>query len=255
MKPTLAEIGIDAALAHRARQYAKIPDARFETVLADRREKLERDGDPVTGTLLRGSTKREARDAKEAALAERIRGGADLLRQAQAYGVVLADPPWRFEPYNRASGLDRAADNHYPTSATGDLCDLHVPAAADAVLFLWATVPMLPDALQVLAAWGFAYRSHLIWLKDRIGTGYWSRNKHELLLIGTRGAIPAPAMGTQTASVIDAPLGAHSAKPAVFHEIIEGYFPNLPKLELFARRPRAGWDAWGAEADFAEAAE
>jgi N6-adenosine-specific RNA methylase IME4 len=68
-----------------------------------------------------------------------------------------------------------------------------------------------------------------------MGTGYWNRNKHELLLIGTRGHIPCPALGTQTVSLIEALVGRHSEKPAVFHEIIERYFPTLPKIELHAR--------------------
>ena len=110
------------------------------------------------------------------------------------------------------------------------------------------------QALELMAHRGFKYVSHYIWNKNKPGTGYWNRNKHELLLIGTRGRIPAPAMGTQWNSVIDAPVGRHSAKPEIFLEMIEGYYPNLPKIELNRRGPaRAGWDAWGNEA--VEAAE
>jgi N6-adenosine-specific RNA methylase IME4 len=172
------------------------------------------------------------------------------------YGVILADPEWSFEPYSRETGMDRAADNHYPTSATDQICERDVGsiAADDAVLFLWATVPMLPDALRVMEAWGFKYKSHAVWAKDRIGTGYWFRNQHELLLVGTRGKIPAPAMGTQWPSLIDAPVGRHSEKPIKSYELIEHYFPTLPKIELNARNRRDGWDAWGNEAG-AEAAE
>jgi N6-adenosine-specific RNA methylase IME4 len=147
--------------------------------------------------------------------------------------------------------MDRAADNHYPTMTLDDLLVLPVPAASDAVLFLWATVPMLPEALDVMAAWGFAYKSHYVWVKDRIGTGYWTRNQHELLLIGTRGDIPAPAPGEQYASVVSAAVGEHSAKPAMFAEMIEEMFPNLPAVELFARGPRLGWTVWGNEAEVA----
>jgi len=147
--------------------------------------------------------------------------------------------------------MDRAADNHYPTSATEVIAARDVPsvAARDCVLFLWATAPMLPHALAVMGAWGFDYKSHYVWAKDKIGTGYWAREKHELLLIGTRGAVPAPAPGTQAASVIEAPRSAHSEKPECFLEMIEGYFPTVPKIELNRRGPaRPGWDAWGNEA-------
>lgn len=111
---------------------------------------------------------------------------------------------------------------------------------------------MLPDALRVMEAWGFTYKSHLIWRKPHVGTGYWFRSGHELLLVGTRGKIPAPAMGTQFDSVINAPTGQHSEKPDRFYGIIEAYFPNLPKIELNARRRREGWDSWGNEIEALE---
>ena len=96
---------------------------------------------------------------------------------------------------------------------------------------------------------GFAYVSGAVWVKDRIGTGYWFRNRHELLLVGTRGNVPAPAMGTQWDSVIAAAAGDHSAKPDAVLKMIEAYFPSVPKIELNCRGvPRPGWDAWGNEA-------
>jgi N6-adenosine-specific RNA methylase IME4 len=139
-------------------------------------------------------------------------------------------------------------------------------AAPDCVLFLWATAPMLPQALEVMAAWGFTYKSHIVWRKAEpvsladpvkgvvsaaklvLGTGYWFRNGHELLLVGTRGEVPAPAMGDQWGSIVDAAPLKHSQKPDWAIELIETYFPNLPKIELNARTARAGWDAWGLEA-------
>jgi N6-adenosine-specific RNA methylase IME4 len=129
-----------------------------------------------------------------------------------------------------------------------DIKALKIPAADDAVLFLWATVPMLPQALQVTLEWGFTYRSNIVWVKDRTGTAYWTRNRHEHLLIGTRGEILAPAPGEQYPSVIEAPVGRHSEKPAVFCELIETMFPSLKKLEMFAREAPDGWDVWGLEA-------
>lgn len=189
--------------------------------------------------------KRERRDERERDLAEKQQALPD-----KRYGVILADPEWRFEPYSRDSGMDRAADNHYPTSLTEVIASRPVAqiAAGDCALFLWATAPMLPDALRVMEAWGFTYRSQVIWGKDRLGTGYWFRNKHELLLLGVRGNVPAPAQGLQWDSLIQAAVSAHSAKPDRFYELIEAYFPNLPKIELNARRVRPGWDAWGLEA-------
>lgn len=254
---TAEDLGLTRKQVHEARQIRDAEEAQpgivkrtLDRAIADRRE-------PTRAELMReikaeqaekAAAKREARDQKERALAARIREGVKALEGAKEYGVILADPPWRFEPYSRETGMDRAADNHYPTSGTDEICALRAPAAADAVLFLWATAPMLPDALRVMEAWGFAYKSHVVWAKDRIGTGYWARNKHELLLIGTRGNIPAPSPGTQPASLIEAAVSRHSAKPEVFHEMIEGLFPTIPRIEMFARSARPGWDVWGAEA-------
>ncbi len=201
---------------------------------------------PIEARAARTAAKKAQRSRREAELGARQRALPD-----KRYGVILADPPWRFEPWSRETGMDRSADNHYPTSPLGAIIALGVAsiAAPDSVLFLWATVPMLPQALRVLVAWGFSYKSSFVWVKDRAGTGYWSRNRHEILLIGARGDVPAPAMGTQWPSVIEAPVARHSEKPAAVYELIESYFPTLPKIELHARgRFRVGWDVWGNEA-------
>jgi N6-adenosine-specific RNA methylase IME4 len=122
-------------------------------------------------------------------------------------------------------------------------------AADDCVLFLWATAPMLHQALAVMTAWGFDYRTHAIWIKDRIGAGFWFRFRHELLLLGVRRAVPCPAQGEHWESVIEAPRSAHSEKPDAALEMIEAYVPNLPKIELNRRgEPRPGWRAWGNDA-------
>jgi N6-adenosine-specific RNA methylase IME4 len=199
---------------------------------------------------LKTVVKQEERTAKEEALATRQRALPKKL-----FGVIQADPAWRFEPYSRETGMDRAPENHYPTQETADIKALPVGtlAANDCVLFLWATPAMLQEALQVMRFWGFEYKSQVVWRKDRVGTGYWFRSRHEVLLVGTRGNVPAPAPGTQWDSVIDAPVGEHSAKPDVFYELIEDYYPNLPKIELNARRSRPGWETWGLEAPEPEA--
>lgn len=196
--------------------------------------------------------------AKSVVRAQRELDMAGATRKASAtlgstlYSVIYADPPWRFEPRSRETGLDRAADNHYQTVTVADICKLVPPAAKDCALFLWATAPMLREALSVLDAWGFTYKSHFVWSKDRVGTGYWVRNRHELLLIATKGSVPAPAPGEQFISVVEANVGEHSEKPFVFAEMIEEMFPTARPLEMFARGgPRAGWDVWGNEAEAA----
>jgi hypothetical protein len=117
--------------------------------------------------------------------------------------------------------------------------------AKQAMLFLWATVPMLPQALATMDAWGFKYVSGLCWQKGRIGTGYWVRNKHELLLIGKRGGFPAPRPAMFPTSIIQGGQREHSRKPDWVHEVIEAKLPDTRKVELFARQGRFGWASWG----------
>lgn len=243
-KVKLEDLEVDKKLSARCQRVGGIAERAFEAMVARTRQRIA-DGALRVSLDVSTEDKKAKRAERERELAAKQSALPD-----KRYGVIYADPEWRFEPYSRDSGMDRAADNHYPTSATDEICRRPVEqiAAADCVLFLWATVPMQQDAFDVMRAWGFEYKSQCIWKKDRIGTGYWFRNAHEILLVGTRGKIPAPAMGDQWPSVIEAPVGKHSEKPDAFYELIESYFPNLPKIELNARRARPGWDAWGNEA-------
>jgi N6-adenosine-specific RNA methylase IME4 len=165
------------------------------------------------------------------------------------YAVLYADPPWHFEVYNEESGVERAAGNHYFTMPLNEICALPVLslAAPDAVLFMWTTAPHLRESFDVLAAWGFEYKTNIVWVKDKIGLGYFVRNQHELLLVATRGDMPLPSPANRPSSVIDAPRREHSRKPDEAYALIERMYPELPKIELFARKARPGWDAWGNE--------
>jgi N6-adenosine-specific RNA methylase IME4 len=165
------------------------------------------------------------------------------------YAVLYADPPWHFEVYNEESGVERAAGNHYSTMSLDEISALPIPSLAtpDAVLFMWTTAPHLQESFQVLAAWGFEYKTNAVWVKDKIGLGYFIRGQHEHLLIATRGDMPCPLPANRPPSVINAPRREHSRKPDEAYELIERMYPELPKLELFARQQRPGWAAWGNE--------
>jgi N6-adenosine-specific RNA methylase IME4 len=267
---TVADIGLTRPEVFEARQIRDAIVADPDVIRRTLDDILEKGEEPTKALLRKAlapviakerkvaqSEKKERRVQREISLAAKIEA-----LPTRRYGVILADPEWRFEPYSRESGMDRSPDNHYPTSGTDDIAARDVPsiAADDCVLFLWATAPMLPDALRVMAAWGFEYKSHLIWAKERSGeargTGYWFSSEHELLLVGTKGNVPAPAMGAQWRSLITARVEGHSEKPEVFLEMVEDYFPTLPKIELNRRGPaRKGWDAWGLETDRVEDAE
>jgi N6-adenosine-specific RNA methylase IME4 len=164
----------------------------------------------------------------------------------EKFDVIYADPPWEYE-FSVSEG--REIENHYPTMTLDELKRLEIPAADNAVLLLWAPPPKLPEALEVMKAWGFRYVTCAVWDKEKIGMGYWFRQQHELLLVGVKGNYSPPPPDKRFPSVIRSPRTEHSRKPEVVYELIEAMFPNARLLELFARRnDRPRWVAWGAEA-------
>lgn len=197
------------------------------------------------------AVKQERRAAREAEL-----GAAQLTAPRGKFGVIVEDYEWDHVTWSEA-GKDRHAGNHYPTSRDAHTAqeivertkDRWACAADDCVAWMWATIPHLAIAIDVLRLRGLDYKSHYIWGKDKIITGYWSRAKHEVLLIGVKGNIPCPAMGTQEDSLLYGPSGIHSEKPECIMEMIERYFPTVPKLELNSRKARKGWTVWGLDAN------
>lgn len=156
------------------------------------------------------------------------------------YVSVIADPPW--------SGL--GAERHYPVMSQQQICAIG-PALApllapDALLWLWVANKNVADGHAVLKAWGFEYRSMLTWAKfGRLGLGFPLRNttEHVLLVVRGKPVIRFHSQGTW----LFAPVQEHSHKPEELHAIAERLGPDGPRLELFARRPRPGWDVWGNE--------
>jgi N6-adenosine-specific RNA methylase IME4 len=195
--------------------------------------------------------KHQRRAEREAALA------AATLRAAQAlgaalYGVLYIDPPWDFLVYSRATGMDRHAANHYPVMSLAELFALKLPAAKDCVLYLWVPFNQLGNAVDLIRHWGFTLKTGHGWGKPDLGTGLIVRENLELLLIASRGKPAWPAMGEQFPSLIIAERGEPSEKPEIFAEIIGKLWPATPKLEMFARHARPGWDVWGNEVEAAE---
>ncbi|MDE2469121.1 MAG: hypothetical protein KGL35_10370, partial [Bradyrhizobium sp.] len=198
--------------------------------------------------------KKERRAEREAELGRKIQAMPD-----QRFGVAIEDFEWDHEAWSRETGLERSPSMHYETAA-----DAHSPEeivarcaerfkclAEDCVLFKWTTIPHLAIAIHVLELQGFRYVTHLVWDKRRMGeargTGYWFTGEHEIVLVGVRGKVVAPAVA-HFRSVFTEPVGAHSKKPENLHRIIEFHWPNVPKVEFNARRARAGWFAWGFDA-------
>jgi N6-adenosine-specific RNA methylase IME4 len=166
----------------------------------------------------------------------------------ERFRIVLADPPWKYE-HARLGRL--SPDRHYPTLTTAQLAAMPVESLVgrDSLLFLWATPPLLKEALDVLAAWGFEYTTNGVWDKESLGPGFHLRQQHELLLIGKRGRPGTPSPADRIRSVIRSRRGRHSAKPSRVHKYIEKAYPDAPKIELFARAPRPGWAVWGNQVE------
>lgn len=173
-----------------------------------------------------------------------VKEAVDLAVVKQKFNVIYADPPWRYE---FVPADNRAIENHYPTMELDDICKLpvHEIAADDCMLFLWATSPKLAEAMQVIEAWGFTYRTCAVWVKNQIGNGHYFRQRHELLLLAKRGELRSPEPANRPDSVIEAPRADHSAKPHEVYALIERMYPEYPKVELFSRNLRAGWKGWG----------
>jgi N6-adenosine-specific RNA methylase IME4 len=132
---------------------------------------------------------------------------------------------------------------------TGDIQALEIPSAENSMLFLWTTNAHLPNALDTMKKWGFKYISNFVWVKDKIGLGYYMRGKHELLLLGKKGEMPPPEDHNRYPSVIQAQRTEHSAKPNIVYLMIEHMYPNRKYLELFSRNTRENWKMWGHEAE------
>lgn len=169
------------------------------------------------------------------------------------YGAIAADPPWGFKNYS-AKGERKNANQHYRCLPTEEIMAWSVGhlAKPDSALFLWATGPMLPDALRVMEAWGFTYKAMaFVWAKrssrDRawhFGLGYWTRANAEICLLGTLGRPKRLSAGVP--QLIVAPVREHSRKPDEAYKRIERLVAG-PYLDLCSREIRPGWDAFGDE--------
>ncbi len=176
---------------------------------------------------------------------------------AGKFSTFVADPPWQ---YGNTSTRG-AAENHYPTMSVEELCALDVVpsrAAEQSHLYLWTTAGHLPEAFAVMSAWGFEYKTYLVWVKPQMGMGNYFRVSTELVLFGIRGGMRTQHRGLK--NYFEARRGKHSAKPSQFHDLVVQASPG-PYLELFSRcnadqmltgcecsKCRLGWSVWGNQA-------
>lgn len=180
----------------------------------------------------------------------------DLTRKVcKRYSAILADPPWQFQNRTGKMAPEHKRLLRYPTMALQDILKLPVAklAAAQAHLYLWVPNALLAEGLEVMKAWGFIYKTNLVWYKvrkdggpDGRGVGFYFRNVTELLLFGVRGGLRTLQPGRTQVNLFCSRKREHSRKPDDFYDIIERCSPG-PYLELFARFSRQSWDQWGNE--------
>lgn len=173
------------------------------------------------------------------------------------FQTILADPPWQFTNRTGKMAPEHRRLMRYPTMPLQDIKDLPVEQAAapKAHLYLWVPNALLREGLEVMEAWGFTYKTNIVWYKTRKdngpdgrGVGFYFRNVTEVLLFGTRGSMRTLDPGRSQVNVIPARKREHSRKPDESYDVIESCSPG-PYLELFARHPRANWVQWGNEVE------
>jgi len=169
------------------------------------------------------------------------------------YQIIYADPPWSYND----KGCNGACEKHYKTMKIEDIVNLPVERMSDdnCVLFLWATYPMIKEALRVIDGWGFKYKSIAFqWLKLNkkaltpfYGLGRWTRGNTEPCLIATKGK--PTRIAKDVFQLIQEPIRGHSQKPSKVRDEIIRLMGDLPRIELFAREKTEGWDVWGNEVE------
>jgi len=169
--------------------------------------------------------------------------------------TILADPPWRFDNRTGKASPEPRRLTRYETMTFQEIEELPVAEAVPdaAHLYLWVPNALLQEGLKVMEAWGFAYKTNLVWFKTRRdggpdgrGVGFYFRNVTELVLFGVRGSCRTLDPGRRQVNLFAEQKREHSRKPEQLYEIIEDCSPG-PHLELFARHARAGWHQWGDE--------
>jgi N6-adenosine-specific RNA methylase IME4 len=173
------------------------------------------------------------------------------------YGTILIDPPWRFQNRTGKMAPEHKRLRRYPTMSFEEIASLPVGryARSQSHLYLWCPNALLPEALGIMADWGFKYKTNIVWYKvrkdggpDGRGVGFYFRNVTELVLFGVKGSLRTLQPGRSQVNIIRTRKEEHSRKPDELYPIIEACSP-APYLELFARERRSGWVAWGDEVD------
>lgn len=246
-----ADVIRDAGFTPKQVQRFQTLAAHPEIVAQAKAEAREKD-DIVSRSLVLEKVKQKKReenrqrwqnDITEQVDAPKTDNHVDIFTTDRKYRVIYADPPWSYGDKQNIEGLGGAV-KHYPTMPLDDICALPVPAADNAVLFIWVTSPLLEDSFKVINAWGFKYKSSFVWDKVAHNMGHYNSVRHEFLLIATKGSC-TPDVKKLYDSVVSIERTEHSRKPKEFRDMIDTLYPVGERLEMFAREASEGWDVWG----------
>ena len=168
------------------------------------------------------------------------------------YSIIYADPAWDYDNRIQHNGKETtgSAVYHYPTMKLEEMKKLNVESITekDSLLFMWSSSPHLPQAIQLMNAWGFEYKTiAFVWDKQRVNPGYYTMSQVEICLVGKRGKIPTPRGERNVKQFLSEMKTIHSKKPDEIRNRIVAMFPTQKKVELFARQSPEGWDVWGNE--------
>jgi N6-adenosine-specific RNA methylase IME4 len=255
LPPKLEDLGVSRIQSQRWQAVASLPDEDYEAY----KEKARAKGEITRAGAIKLAKQAHSDEARS----------VPVIVPAGTFATFVADPPWRYG--NTATRA--AAQDHYDTLSIAQLCgeeplpdgtnlaeDVVKPRVADrAHLYMWTTAGHLPEAFRVMAAWGFTYKTYLVWVKPQMGMGNYFRVSTELVLFGVRGDMRTNDMGT--VNYFNASRGKHSAKPSVFYDLVAKSSPG-PYLEMFSRcdavnqlpgtcqcsRCLRGWEVWGNQA-------
>jgi N6-adenosine-specific RNA methylase IME4 len=229
--PTLSDLGIEKNQSSRWQQIASLPEKTFEDFITETKE----DGSELTSSSVVRLAKFENAKHKETPIP--IVG---------KYRIIYADPPWKYN--DKLIDGYGPAEFHYPTMTIGELCNLSIREMAEenSILFLWVTSPLLEDSFEVIHAWGFEYKTSFVWDKIKHNMGHYNSVRHEFLLVCTHGSCTPDNMKLFD-SVQTIERREHSEKPEEFRSIIDTLYITGKRIELFARRPKEGWEVWGNE--------
>ncbi|KKN36153.1 hypothetical protein LCGC14_0776360 [marine sediment metagenome] len=237
--PTLSDLGITKMQSSRWQTAARVPEDTYRTFVALTRQA----GKQLTSGALVKLGRQQGKPSEETP-AEPVTGLAGSLKElidtGQRFGTIYADPPWKYG--NQATRS--STDNHYATLTVDEICAEPVAdvAAENCHLHLWTTNAFLFDAKRVMEAWGFEYKSILVWVKPQMGIGNYWRVSHEFLLFGLKGKSPFRNRGQK--SWVEADRTKHSRKPRVVREMVEKVSPG-PYLEMYGREAISEWTVYG----------